>query len=183
MRRGFGKVRRPVYRYRLVIGGGGILVLLTILVLYRLSLFGVWPDVVTLYALFFILYGNHRQGGYVPVMLLGLVRDFFSIGTFGTYAILYGLLHKALANRKGLAFRESAIALLILGGLSVFAVNMGYYLLMVIRGLGSGMTFGMVKSSLIAGVSAPLMPLLTLMMTGLLEFLRVEKLKEGSFNI
>ncbi|MCA8938932.1 MAG: hypothetical protein KDB07_03955, partial [Planctomycetes bacterium] len=150
---------------------------------YQITLFGVWPDLVTLYALFFILYGNHKEGGYIPVMLLGLLRDVFSIGVPGTYAILYGLLHKLLAGRKGIAYRDSAIALVVLGAFAVFAVNFGYYMLLVVNKLGSGLGYGVWRSALMSMVSAPLMPVLVLGMSALLELLRVEKTKEGCFNI
>lgn len=88
-----------MWRWRLVLFAGLSCAIVHATVL-RLIPFGEWqPDLFSLLALYFALYAN-REGRYLPCLILGLIRDFMSLGLLGSYAVLYSLLHKAASRMR-----------------------------------------------------------------------------------
>ncbi|MCK6440592.1 MAG: rod shape-determining protein MreD [Planctomycetes bacterium] len=161
---------------------GLILAVISACLLSRISIFGVWPDVISLYALFFALHANER-GRYLPCMALGLMRDLLSAGPLGTYAILYGLLYRLLTPHRKSLFRENPLTLALLAGVVVAGINLAHHMSLVLTGAGVGWGTALTRSLLIGLVSAPLMPLLSFMMKWLLGRLGVERLPGGVYNV
>lgn len=172
----------PQHRNAVMYGGGLVISLLCVMLLNRISLWGEWPDLPTLYVLFFALFGNPR-GRYGPAMMIGFARDLFSGGPLGTYAILYGLMHRFISPRRQMLFRENPITQALVAAVVVFAVNVGYHASMVIVGVGIGWSEAFYRSMKIALISAPLMPALCIVMVLLFEKLKISRLPGGNYNV
>lgn len=172
----------PQYRNTIFLGGGFLLSLLSATLFSRFLVFGVWPDVVTLYALFLTLYGNGR-GRYVPCMALGLMRDMLSAGPIGTYAILYGVMHRLIAPRRKSLYRDNPFTLALLAVGVVAALNLSYHFSMVFIGAGIGWSSALSRGLLIGIVSGPLMPLLSWLMKSMFRRFGIERLPCGAYNV
>ena len=149
-------VRRdePRFRWRLVLGAGLALTLIHTLALPVLALGEFTPDLFTLVALYVGLYA-HRQGRYWPSLVLGLMRDFASLGLLGSYAVLYSLLHK-FAGRVRLRLDPDRVAIaMLLAFTGVFLVNFGYHFMLALSGAGVGWSAGLWRCLTTAAVTAP----------------------------
>lgn len=160
----------PRLRWRLVLGSGLALCAIHVLALPRLNLGHYTPDLFTLVALYIGLYA-HRQGRYWPSLVFGLMRDFFSLGLLGSYAVLYSLLHK-FAGRVRLKLDPDNLPIaVLLAFVGVFLVNVGYHFMMALSGAGVGWSAGLWRCFAMAAVTAPfavpIFPLLHLGLRGL----------------
>ena len=172
----------PRYRMTLIAGGGLAFALASVLLFPRVGVLGVWPDVMTLYALFFTLFNNER-GRYLPCMALGLLRDVFSAGPFGTYAILYGLLYRLLMSRRKSLYRDNPLTLLAIAFLAVVLINLGYHATLVMTGAGIGWTDAGLRALSLGAVTAPFMLPLTWLMKAGLARAGVERMPGGLMNV
>jgi len=149
--------RRPEvrYRWRIVVGGGILMAILHAMVLGRLGLEDFTPDLFSLFALFLGLYAS-REGRYTPSLVLGLVRDFFSLGLLGSYGVLFSLLHK-FAGKARLKFDpDKPVNLFILALAGTFLVNFGYHVMLALAGDGVGWQRALARCGATATVTAPL---------------------------
>lgn len=157
----------PRYRWRIVLGFGFALCLLHTLVLPRFDAGEYTPDIFTLFALYIGLFAN-RQGRYWPSLVLGLVRDFFSFGLIGTYAVLYSLLHKFAARLRVKLDPDRLPNALFFGFSGVFLVNFGYHFMLALSGDGVGWSVALWRCTATALASAPFaVPLFPLLHRGL----------------
>lgn len=176
------RMQHPQYRAAFVFGGGLALSLLCALLINRIEVLGVWPDIPTLYVLFFTIFGNPK-GRYGPCMAIGFMRDLLSGGPLGTYAILYGLVNRFLSPRRQMLFRENPVTQMMLAAFVVFGVNMAYHASMVIVGAGIGWSNATEHSLRIAAVTGPLMPFMSFGMILLFAKLNIARLPGGNYNV
>lgn len=148
------RTRAPRMRWRLVLGGGMVCSALHALALPRLELGTYTPDLFTLFALYVGLYAS-RQGRYWPSLVLGLVRDFFSMGLIGTYAVLFSLLHKYCGRLRGKLDPDRLPCALFFGFSGVFLVNFGYHFMLAFGGDGVGWSVALWRCTATALVTAP----------------------------
>jgi rod shape-determining protein MreD len=163
------KTRRdePQYRWRLVLGSGIALLAIHTMALPRFNLGHYTPDLFTLVALYIGLYA-HRQGRYWPSLVFGLMRDFFSLGLLGSYAVLYSLLHKFAGRVRLKLDPDSPPIAIMLTFIGVFLVNFGYHFMMALSVAGVGWSEGLWRCLTTAAVTAPFaMPIFPLMHFGL----------------
>ncbi|MCA8916485.1 MAG: rod shape-determining protein MreD [Planctomycetes bacterium] len=144
----------PRYRWRIVAGGGLVLACIHTLLLHRLKLGDFTPDLYAVFALYLGLFAS-RQGRYVPCLVLGLIRDFFSIGLIGSYAVLFSLLHKAAGRARRKLDPDKLLNVFIMCLIGTFLVNFGYHGMLVISGYGVGWSRALVRCASIAAASAP----------------------------
>lgn len=144
----------PRYRWRLVFGLGVVCAALHALVLPRLHLQEYTPDLFTLSALYVGLYAS-RHGRYWPSLVLGLLRDFFSMGLLGTYAVLFSLLHKYCGRLRTKLDPDRLPCALFFGFSGVFLVNFGYHFMLAVGGNGVGWSVALWRCTATALVSAP----------------------------
>lgn len=166
-----------------------VIVLVTVLTLFALDwplrlleTAGARPDILTALALYFTLWTNPR-GRYLPCMALGLMRDMFSVGPVGTYAILYSLLYRLLESRRHRIPRTGMLSQLAIGFLGTVAINVGYHAALVVFGDGVGWRYALVQGLLTAMLSAPLMLVVVYVMSVGLKGLGVRKLPGNMFNV
>lgn len=144
----------PQYRWRFVLVAGLALSAIHTLLLPRLRLGEYTPDLFTLLALYIGLFAS-RQGRYWPCLVLGLIRDFFSMGLLGSYAVLFSLLHK-FAGRLRMKLDPDRIPNALLFGFSgVFLVNFGYHFMLAFGGDGVGWSVALWRCTATALVTAP----------------------------
>jgi rod shape-determining protein MreD len=155
----FTKGREVQWRGRIVIGGGVALSVLHAVFLHRLGLEDFTPDVYTLAALFIGLFAS-RHGRYGPSLIFGLIRDFFSIGLLGSYAVLYSLLHKAAgkAREKFDPFKPGNV--FVMAVIGTFLVNFGYHVMLALAGDGIGWHRALARCAGCAVATGPLAVLL-----------------------
>jgi rod shape-determining protein MreD len=153
--------RRPEvrWRWRIVVGGGVALAVLHAMALHRLGLEDFTPDVFTLFALFIGLHAS-REGRYTPSLVLGLVRDFFSLGLLGSYGVLYALLHKFAERSRARLDPDKPINTFIIAMIGVFLVNFGYHVMLALAGDGVGWQRALARCGATATATAPLAVLL-----------------------
>lgn len=126
-----------------------------------LKVSGAWPDLVTLFVLWHALYGDPK-GRYVPGMLVGLIRDVFSACPFGAYTVIYGIMHRQVAERRYALKRDNPVAQVLLAFVCVFLANCMMHAFLLVTASGIGWTAAISHSAMIAGLSAPFMPLICL---------------------
>jgi rod shape-determining protein MreD len=150
----FTKSRETQWRGRVIIGGGLLLSVLHALLLPRLGLEDFTPDLYTVGALFIGLFAS-RSGRYGPSLVFGLIRDFFSLGLLGSYAVLYSLLHKAAgrAREKFDPYKPANVFTMALIG--TFLVNFGYHGMLALAGDGVGWSRALTRCACMAVASAP----------------------------
>ena len=144
----------PRYRLRIIAGAGLALTLVQSIGLPAIGWGDFAPDLFTVFALFLGLFAS-RHGRYLPSLLLGLVRDFFSLGLLGSYAVLFSLLHKASSRAREKLDPEKPLNVLLMAFIGVFAVNFGYHLMLASSGAGIGWSSALVRCFGIALSSAP----------------------------
>lgn len=171
----------PRWRWRIVIGGGLACAAIHALVLPRLQLGEYTPDLFTLFALYVGLFAS-RQGRYWPSLVLGLVRDFFSMGLLGTYAVLFGLLHKFAGKLRAKLDPDSPPIALVLSFAGVFLVNFGYHFMLALGGHGVGWTVALWRCTASALVTAPFAIPLFPLMHWVLGALGFQRSQGGYFN-
>lgn len=142
------------YRWRIVAGGGLLLAGVHTLLLERLKLGDFTPDLYSVFALYLGLFAS-RQGRYVPCLVLGLIRDFFSIGLLGSYGVLFSLLHKVAGRARAKLDPHRFLNVFIIAFIGTFLVNFGYHGMLVISGYGVGWSRALVRCLSIAIASAP----------------------------
>ena len=180
--RSFGiRSQTPQYRWRIVCGGGLLLAVVHTMLLRRLRMGEFTPDLYSIFALYLGLFAS-RQGRYVPCLVLGLIRDFFSIGLLGSYGVLYSLLHKAAGRARGKLDPERIINIFIMALIGTFLVNFGYHGMLVIGGNGIGWTRALARCASTAAASAPLAVFIYPLMHFALDKLRVNRIG-GFWNI
>lgn len=173
---------RPMWRWRLVLFAGLSCALLHATVL-RLIPFGEWqPDLFSLLALYFALYAN-REGRYLPCLILGLIRDFMSLGLLGSYAVLYSLLHKVASRMRVRLDPDNFLALTFMAFAGTLCVNFGYHLMLAIAGDGIGWTRALVRCLMIASATAPLAPFAFTLANHGLSRMGVPRIAGGFYNI
>jgi rod shape-determining protein MreD len=175
------RTHAPQYRWRIVVGGGLVLAALHTLVLHRLKLGDFTPDLYSVFALYLGLFAS-RSGRYVPCLVLGLIRDFFSIGLLGSYGVLYSLLHKAAERGRGKLDPEKPLNVFTLALIGTFLVNFGYHGMLVISGEGIGWSRAVVRCACMAAASAPVAVFIYPLFHWLLGRLRVGR-AGGYWNI
>jgi rod shape-determining protein MreD len=144
----------PQYRWRIVVGGGFALAAVHAMLLHRLNAGDFAPDLYSIFALYIGLFAS-RHGRYTPSLVLGLIRDFFSIGLLGSYAVLYSLLHKVAGRARGKLDPEKPLNVFIMALIGTFLVNFGYHGMLVFSGDGIGWSRALVRCASIAIASAP----------------------------
>lgn len=145
----------PQYRWRIVGGGGLALAVAHTMLLRRLNMGDFTPDLYSIFALYLGLFAS-RQGRYVPCLVLGLIRDFFSLGLLGSYGVLYSLLHKVAGKSRGKLDPEKILNVFLMALAGTFLVNFGYHGMLVIGGDGIGWTRALGRCAATAVASAPL---------------------------
>ncbi|MCA8937880.1 MAG: rod shape-determining protein MreD [Planctomycetes bacterium] len=180
--RAFGaRAHTPQYRWRIVGSGGLLLAVVHTMLLRRMNLGEFTPDLYSIFALYLGLFAS-RQGRYVPCLVLGLIRDFFSLGLLGSYGVLYSLLHKVAGRARGKLDPERIINVFIMALFGTFLVNFGYHGMLVVSGSGIGWTRALYRCASIAVASAPLAVFVYPLMHFGLDKLRVTRLG-GFWNI
>jgi hypothetical protein len=164
------------------LAAGGVLVFVAAAWLSRATVFGVWPDVITLFALYQALYGDGRFR-YVPCLGLGFMRDLLSAVPPGTHAILYALMHKAVAPRTGGMQRGSLLIQTVLALACVIGVQLGCWAVLAATRHGVGWGAALWNAALTAAVSAPLMPVMAVGLTIALQLARVRRDASGAVAI
>lgn len=144
----------PQYRWRIVVGGGLLLAAVHAMLLHRLGWGDFTPDLFSIFALYIGLFAS-RHGRYTPALILGLIRDFFSIGLIGSYGVLYSLLHKAAGRTRGKLDPDKPLNVFIMAVIGTFLVNFGYHGMLVISGDGIGWSRALVRCASVAIASAP----------------------------
>lgn len=144
----------PQYRWRIVGGGGLLLAGVHAMLLHRLELGAFTPDLFSIFALYLGLFAS-RHGRYTPCLVLGLIRDFFSLGLLGSYGVLYSLLHKFAGRTQGKLSPEKPINVFILALVGTFLVNFGYHGMLVVGGDGIGWSRALVRCAATSVASAP----------------------------
>ena len=148
------RTHAPQYRWRIVTVAGLVLAAAHTLLLHRLKLGDFTPDLYSVFALYLGLFAS-RSGRYVPCLVLGLIRDFFSVGLLGSYGVLYSLLHKAAERGRGKLDPDKPLNVFTLALFGVFLVNFGYHGMLVISGEGIGWSRAVVRCACMAAASAP----------------------------
>lgn len=139
-------------------------------------------DLVTLWVVWHSLHGDPR-GRYVPAMMVGLIRDLMSASPFGMYAVLYGLLHRVLSgNRMGVR-RNHPLLLMALAFGAVLLIGVATHACLLTRGAGIGWSLALERSAISAALSAPLLPLINLLMQLLLPSLGTDRRPCGAWAI
>ena len=173
---------RPMWRWRLVFFSG-LSCAIVHATLLRLVPFGEWqPDLFSLLALWFALYAN-RDGRYLPCLVLGLIRDFMSLGLLGSYAVLYSLLHKVASRMRVRLDPDNFVAVTLMALVGTFCVNFGYHLMLAIGGDGIGWTRALLRCAMIAGATAPLAPFAFTLANHGLSRAGVPRIAGGFFNV
>lgn len=173
--------QKPRYRWRIVVGGGLLLAVAHTLLLHRLRLGDFTPDLYSVFALYLGLFAS-RQGRYLPCLVLGLIRDFFSLGLLGSYGVLYSLLHKAAGRTRGKLDPDNLLNILLMALVGTFLVNFGYHSMLVLSGEGIGWSRALLRCLSMAAASAPLALFLYPLMHFLLHRLGVGR-SGGYWNI
>ncbi len=155
----FTRTRQTQWRGRIVIGGGLVLSLAHALALPRLGLHDFTPDLYTVAALFIGLFAS-RHGRYGPSLVFGLIRDFFSLGLLGSYAVLYSLLHKAAGRAREKFDPFKPVNVFIMALIGTFLVNLGYHSMLALAGDGVGWTRAIHRCACMAVGTGPLAVLL-----------------------
>ena len=149
----------PQYRWRIIFVSGVLLSMIHALLLPRLNLGAFTPDIFSVVALYFGMFAN-RKGRYLPSLALGLMRDFFSLGLLGSYAVLFSLLHKFAAKAR-LKLDPSRLSnVFILAVIGTFLVNFGYHVMLALSGSGIGWTASITRcgcTAIASGLPAVLM--------------------------
>ena len=148
------RIAPPRYRWRIVVGGGLALAAVHTLLLHRLELGDFTPDLFSVFALYVGVFAS-RYGRYTPCLVLGLIRDFFSMGLMGSYGVLYSLLHKAASKTRGKLDPERLGNIFIMALIGTFLVNFGYHAMLVIEGNGIGWSRALARCAWIALATAP----------------------------
>ncbi|MBZ0137799.1 MAG: rod shape-determining protein MreD [Planctomycetes bacterium] len=144
----------PQYRWRIVVIGGLTMAGAHAMLLHRLDAGDFTPDLFSIFALYVGLFAS-RHGRYTPSLVLGLIRDFFSIGLLGSYGVLYSLLHKVAERARGKLDPERPLNVFLMALTGTFLVNFGYHAMLVIAGDGIGWTRALARCASIAIASAP----------------------------
>ncbi len=129
----------------------------------NLEAFGAQPEFLTLLVVWHGLHGSTR-GRYLPAMLAGFARDLFSAGPFGVYAVLYAVVHRLLGSARGMVSRDNWLVQILVAGLAVLAVTLGAHGVIVLQGAGAGWMAAGSLALTTAAVTAPLLPLLHLVL-------------------
>ncbi|KPJ63007.1 MAG: hypothetical protein AMS15_02010 [Planctomycetes bacterium DG_23] len=87
-----------------------------------ISVEGIRPDLLLLFALYLGLYGR-REDALVGSWLAGLCKDFLTMGHIGVYALLFLLFAVFLSRIREALFREHPLTQMILVFLSVLFLN------------------------------------------------------------
>lgn len=164
----------PQFRWRIVVGGGLALAAAHAMLLHRLNAGEFTPDLYSIFALYIGLFAS-RHGRYTPSLILGLIRDFFSIGLLGSYGVLYSLLHKVAGRARGKLDPEKPLNVFIMALFGTFLVNFGYHGMLVISGDGIGWSRALVRCASIAVASAPFAVVLFPLFHLGLDALRVDR--------
>jgi rod shape-determining protein MreD len=172
---------QPRYRWRIVVGSGLLLAAVHAMLLHRLNLGDFTPDLYSVFALYLGLFAS-RQGRYLPCLVLGLIRDFFSLGLLGSYGVLYSLLHKAAGRTRGKLDPENPLVILLMALAGTFLVNFGYHGMLVGSGEGIGWTRALLRCACVALASAPFALFLYPLLHFLLQRLGVGR-SGGCWNI
>lgn len=176
------KRNQPRYRWRTICGAGLVLTFLHIWVLHRFDVGDFTPDLFTLVAIYMGLYAS-REGRYAPNLVLGLIRDLFSIGLLGTYAVLYSLLYKVMTVGRRRMDPDKPVNTLVLAWLGVFFVNFGYHFVLVLLGSGVGWTRAGLRCACIATATAPIAVFLFPLLHYGLYKAKFNRLPGGYWNI
>jgi len=173
---------RPSWRWRLVFLLGFTCALLHATVM-RLIPFGEWePDLFSLLALYFALYAN-REGRYLPCLVLGLIRDFMSLGLLGSYAVLYSLLHKVAGRARLRLDPDHFLTSTLMAFVGTFLVNFGYHMMLAISGDGIGWVRALMRCLMNACATAPLAPFVFTLANHGLTRLGVPRVAGGYLNV
>lgn len=173
---------RPMWRWRLVLFLGVSCAILHATLL-RWVPFGEWqPDLYSLLALYFALYAN-REGRYLPCLILGLIRDFMSLGLLGSYAVLYSLLHKAASRARLRLDPDHFLTCTMMAFAGTFLVNFGYHMMLAISGDGIGWMRALMRCLTIACATAPLAPFAFTLANHGLARLGVPRIAGGFVNV
>lgn len=178
----FSSQPRPIWRWRLVLTVGVTCAILHATVLRQIPLAEWTPDLFSLFALWLALYAN-REGRYLPCLVLGLIRDFMSLGLLGSYAVLYSLLHKAAARVRVRLDPDNFMALMFMAFGGTFCVNFGYHLMLAIGGDGIGWTSALVRCAVMAASTAAVAPFAFALFNHGLTRLGVPRIAGGYFNV
>jgi rod shape-determining protein MreD len=87
-----------------------------------ISVKGIRPDLLLLFALYLGLYGR-REDVVVGSWLAGLCKDFLTIGPIGAFAVLFLLFGLLMARTREALFREHPLTQMILVFLAVLFLN------------------------------------------------------------
>lgn len=155
----FTRHRQVRWRGRIVIGGGVVLAIVHAALLHRLNLEDFTPDLHTVAALFLGLFAS-RHGRYGPSLVFGLIRDFFSLGLLGSYAVLYSLLHKVAGRAREKLDPERPGNVFVMAVIGTFLVNFGYHVMLAIGGDGVGWSRAITRCASTAIATGPLAVLL-----------------------
>lgn len=158
-RAAYPRNREVKWRGRIVIGGGVLLALVHAALLHHLKLEDFTPDLYTVAALFLGLFAS-RHGRYGPSLVFGLIRDFFSLGLLGSYAVLYSLLHKAAGRAREKFDPERVGNVFIMAVIGTFLVNFGYHVMLALAGDGVGWSRALARCAGTAVATGPLAVLL-----------------------
>jgi rod shape-determining protein MreD len=151
--------------------------------LWRRIPFGEWqPDLFSLLALYYALYAN-RQSRYLPCLILGLIRDFLSLGLLGSYAVLYSLLHKAASRARVRLDPDNFLNAVLMAAAGTFLVNFGYHMMLAIAGDGIGWARALARCAMIACATAPLAPFAFVLGNFVLARLGVQRVAGGFVNV
>lgn len=145
----------PLVRWPLVFGAGFALALLHAFTLPQLGMDDATPDLFSLAAVFMALYG-HRDGRYLPCLMLGLVRDCASLGLLGSYAVLYGLLWKFTSRLRARLDPDHPLSAVLITFAGVFCVNLGYHVMLALSGDGIGWGRALARCVAVSVATAPL---------------------------
>jgi rod shape-determining protein MreD len=107
-----------------------ILVLLETTFLPVVAVNGIRPDLAFVYVLFLAFYSTPTEG-FLAFWLVGLVKDLFSAGPLGAYALIYAAYGYELSGLTQKLFRENPVTQIVLALPSAFIVNGVYLLAMV----------------------------------------------------
>ncbi|MCC6573104.1 MAG: rod shape-determining protein MreD [Planctomycetes bacterium] len=172
----------PAIRWGIVFVGGCALALIHAFSLPTLQLDDATPDLFTLGALFLALYA-HREGRYLPCLMLGLVRDCVSLGLLGSYAVLYGLLWKFASRLRARFDPDHPLNAAVFSLAGVFLVNLGYHVMLALSGDGIGWGRALMRCLTVACATAPLSVLLFPLGRAMLASWGVQRGQGGFFNI
>jgi len=146
------------------------------------AVFGAQPELLTLMVVWHGLHGS-PQGRYWPAMLVGFARDVFSAGPLGLYTIGYGVLHRLLTAARGVIGREGAVIQTVIAGVCVLALILGAHGVLVLQGAGAGWVAAAQVAGVTAAVTAPIMPLLHLLLVAALSKLGAEQDNADNWSV